>query len=79
MSYLCSLLFCIPLIFLSTVVLGILSLVASFFDPTGSSQHRIARIWGRMLLAVSFISVRVDGLDKPAAAASGSPASAIFA
>jgi 1-acyl-sn-glycerol-3-phosphate acyltransferase len=64
MSYLRSLLFSIPLIFLSTVFMGALSLAASFFDPTGNSQHRIARIWGRMVLAVSFIRVRAEGLDK---------------
>jgi 1-acyl-sn-glycerol-3-phosphate acyltransferase len=64
MSYLRSLLFSTPLIFLSTVVMGALSLMASFFDRTGNSQHRIARIWGKMLLAVSFIHVRAEGLDK---------------
>jgi 1-acyl-sn-glycerol-3-phosphate acyltransferase len=64
MSYLRSLLFSIPLIFLSTIVMGALSLAASFFDRTGNSQHRIARIWAKMLLAVSFIRVRAEGLDK---------------
>src|SRR5271157_3065086 len=64
MSYLRSLLFSIPLIFLSTIVMGALSLAASFFDPTGYSQHRIARVWAKMLLAVSFIRVRTEGLDK---------------
>ena len=64
MSYLRSLLFSTPLIFLFTIVMGALSLIASFFDPTGNSQHRIARIWGKMLLAVSFIHVRAEGLEK---------------
>jgi 1-acyl-sn-glycerol-3-phosphate acyltransferase len=64
MSYLRSLLFSIPLIFLSTVFMGAVSLAASFFDPTGNSQHRIARVWAKMLLAVSFITVRAEGLDK---------------
>jgi len=64
MSYLRSLLFSIPLVFLSTVFMGAVSLAASFFDPTGNSQHRIARVWARMLLAVSFITVRAEGLDK---------------
>ena len=64
MSYLRSLLFSIPLIYLFTIVMGALSLIASFFDPTGNSQHRIARIWGKMLLAVSFIHVRAEGLEK---------------
>jgi 1-acyl-sn-glycerol-3-phosphate acyltransferase len=64
MSYLRSLLFSIPLIFLSTIVMGALSLIASFFDRTGNSQHHLARIWGKMLLAVSFIRVRAEGLEK---------------
>ena len=64
MSYLRSLLFSIPLIYLSTIVMGALSLAAYFFDRTGNSQHRIARIWGRMVLAVSFIHVRAEGLEK---------------
>ena len=64
MSYLRSLLFSIPLIYLSTAVMGALSLAASFFDPTGNSQHRIARVWARMVLAVSFIHVRAEGLER---------------
>ena len=49
MSFLRSLLVSTPLIVLSTVVMGTLSLIASFFDRTGRSQHRIAQVWGRML------------------------------
>jgi 1-acyl-sn-glycerol-3-phosphate acyltransferase len=64
MSFLRSLLFSIPLIALSTIVMGTLSLGASFFDRSGNSQHAIARVWARMLLAVSFIRVRVEGLEK---------------
>ncbi len=64
MSFLRSLLFSIPLIALSTVVMGSLSLMASFFDRTGKTQHNIARVWARMLLAVSFIRVRAEGLEK---------------
>jgi 1-acyl-sn-glycerol-3-phosphate acyltransferase len=44
--------------------MGTLSLIASFFDRTGNSQHELARVWARMLLAVSFIRVRVEGLEK---------------
>jgi len=63
MSLLRSLLFSAPLIVLATVFWGTLSLVASFFDGTGDSQHRLARAWSRMLLRVSFIRVRVEGLE----------------
>jgi 1-acyl-sn-glycerol-3-phosphate acyltransferase len=64
MSLLRSLLFSTPLIVLSTIVMGTLSLAASFFDRTGNSQHAIARVWAKMLLAVSFIRVRAEGLEK---------------
>lgn len=39
-------------------------MAASLFDPSGRSQHRMAQIWGKLLLAVSFIRVRVEGLEK---------------
>lgn len=63
MSSLRSLLFSTPLILLATIFLGTLSLIASFFDGTGNTQHRIARIWSRILLGVSFIHVRAEGLE----------------
>jgi 1-acyl-sn-glycerol-3-phosphate acyltransferase len=64
MSFLRSLLFSTPLIALATIVMGTLSLVASLFDRTGRTQHRVARVWGRMLLGASFIRVRTEGIDK---------------
>ncbi len=70
MSLLRSLLFSTPLIVLATIVLGTASILASFFDNTGNSQHRIARLWARILLSVSFIRVRVEGLEKLDAGAS---------
>jgi 1-acyl-sn-glycerol-3-phosphate acyltransferase len=64
MSLFRSLLFSTPLIAICTIVMGTLSLVASFFDRTGNSQHRLARAWARTLLAVCFVRVRVEGLEK---------------
>jgi 1-acyl-sn-glycerol-3-phosphate acyltransferase len=64
MSFLRSLFFSIPLIFAATIAMEIVSFVASLFDRTGNTQHRVARAWGRILLAVSFIRVRVEGLEK---------------
>lgn len=64
MSFVRSLLFSTPLIVISTIVMGTLSLIDSFFDSTGNSQHSIARVWARMLLAVSFMRVRAEGLEK---------------
>ncbi len=64
MSLVRSALFSTPLIALCTIVMGTLSLIDSFFDASGDSQHRIARVWARMLLAVSFIHVRAEGVEK---------------
>lgn len=64
MSFVRSLLFSTPLLILATVVMWMCSMFASLFDRTGNWQHHMARIWGRILLAVSFIRVRVRGLEK---------------
>ncbi len=64
MSYLRSLLFSTPLIMLSTAFLDVVSMVCSFFDRSGNSSHRVARFWGGVLMAVSFIRVRVEGLER---------------
>ncbi len=64
MSLLRSLLFSTPLIFLSTIVLGTISLISSVFSSNGHFPHHLARLWGRILLAVSLIRVRVEGLEK---------------
>jgi 1-acyl-sn-glycerol-3-phosphate acyltransferase len=39
-------------------------MLASLFDGSGNSQHRIARWWAKSLLAAGFIRVRVEGLEK---------------
>src|ERR1051325_5201895 len=64
MSFVRSLLFSTPLIFLLTIVMGTISMIASLFDSTGKSQHHLARLGGKMLLDVSFIGVRAEGLEK---------------
>ncbi len=53
-----------PLVWLYTVVLGCVSLVVSFFDPTGQRQQSIARLWSRMILATVGAKVQVEGLDR---------------
>jgi 1-acyl-sn-glycerol-3-phosphate acyltransferase len=53
-----------PLVWLYTVVLGCVSLVVSFFDPTGQRQQNIARLWSRMILATVGARVQVEGLDR---------------
>src|SRR5580698_8738034 len=57
-------LFSVPLILLSTIVLGTMTLIASLFDPNGDMQHRLAQFWAKTLLAVSFVRVRSEGVEK---------------
>jgi 1-acyl-sn-glycerol-3-phosphate acyltransferase len=64
MSFLRSILFSTPLIALSTIAMGLVSMVCSFFDRSGDTAHKVARLWGKSLTAVSFIRVRVEGLEK---------------
>lgn len=59
-----------PAIVLVTIIFGLLSLVASVFDSSGRTQHAIARVWARILLAVSGVRARVEGLEKLPAGAS---------
>jgi len=53
-----------PLIVLSTILMGTLSLVATLFDSTGRVPHKIARLWSRMVLAASGVRVRADGIER---------------
>lgn len=46
-----------------TTVMGFLSLLSSLFDSTGELQHKIARTWGRMLMSVFLIELRLVGSD----------------
>jgi 1-acyl-sn-glycerol-3-phosphate acyltransferase len=64
MSLLRSLLFTDPLIVLVTMFMGTVSLVVSLFDRLGDTQHQVARVWSRMLLAIAGVKVRVYGLEK---------------
>jgi 1-acyl-sn-glycerol-3-phosphate acyltransferase len=64
MSFLRSLFLSTPLIVLSTMVMGTLSMAASLFDGTGNSQHHLARLWGRSLLAFGLIRLEIEGLEK---------------
>jgi 1-acyl-sn-glycerol-3-phosphate acyltransferase len=41
-----------------------ISLVCSLWDRTGNTQHRLARAWSRMLLAVGFVRCKVSGIER---------------
>lgn len=52
-----------PLIVLATALCGTASLLASLFDASGRAPHAVARFWARLLLAISGVRVRVEGLE----------------
>lgn len=58
-----SLLFTDPMIFALTILMGVLSLLASVVDGTGRLQHAIARRWARMLLGICGVRVTVRGAE----------------
>lgn len=57
-------LFTAPAIITATILMGAISCVTSLWDRTGFTQHRVARLWARMLLALGFVHCRVSGLEK---------------
>ena len=54
----------IPSLALITSVMGFLSLLSSLIDSTGEVQHRIARAWGRALMRVFQVELRLVGSDR---------------
>lgn len=43
--------------------MAVISHICSIWDRDGRAQHRLARRWARMLLAVSFVRSRVSGVE----------------
>ena len=58
-----SYLFCVPVVYLYTGILGTTALLVSLFNGSGRMQHRIAQIWARIILKTVGIRVRVSGLN----------------
>jgi 1-acyl-sn-glycerol-3-phosphate acyltransferase len=52
-----------PGVVLATIFYGTVSLIAAFFDRSGVVLNGLARAWGRFVLAVSGVRVRVEGLE----------------
>ena len=55
-----SYLFTNPLIVLVTIAMAVVSFVTTFFDATGRRPHKVARLWGRMLLGISGVRVVME-------------------
>ncbi|HET9215444.1 MAG TPA: lysophospholipid acyltransferase family protein [Terriglobia bacterium] len=61
LSYARSILITAPLVFITTAVMGTLSLLSSLFDSSGTAQHACARWWARMVLAICRVRLTVSG------------------
>ena len=64
LSYLRSILILNNLVYLYTVVLGAISLVASVFDGTGRIQQGLARFWSWLILKTTMVRVAVLGRER---------------
>lgn len=64
LSWIRSIFFFDPVIYLYTVVLGTLSLLSSFFDHEGRIQHGFARLWSWLILHTIWSPAHVEGLEK---------------
>jgi 1-acyl-sn-glycerol-3-phosphate acyltransferase len=56
--------FLIPAIAVYTIGLGTLSLVSTFYDPSGHFAHGCARAWSWLILATTGVAVHVEGIDE---------------
>jgi 1-acyl-sn-glycerol-3-phosphate acyltransferase len=52
-----------PLIWIYTIFLGSISLLSSLFDGKGEIQHRVARLWARVILRTIGVPVTVVGME----------------
>jgi len=64
MAFLWSLVVVDPLIILSTILCGLVSIVVTLFDNTGDAGLGVARAWARSLLFFVGVRVEVEGLEK---------------
>jgi 1-acyl-sn-glycerol-3-phosphate acyltransferase len=55
--------FHIPLMAVSTILCGSVSLLISLVDKRGRAQHRIARFWARTLVFFAGCSLKVNGME----------------
>jgi 1-acyl-sn-glycerol-3-phosphate acyltransferase len=64
MAFLWSLLIVDPLIILSTILFGSISVFVSLFESSGRTQIKVARAWARSLLLFAGVRVKVEGISK---------------
>jgi 1-acyl-sn-glycerol-3-phosphate acyltransferase len=56
--------FFVPVVYFYTAVMGVGSLISSFFDRSGSIQHGFARAWSKMILATIGCRVKLIHPEK---------------
>src|ERR1700730_8890787 len=64
MALLWSLVVIDPLIILSTILCGCVSIFLTLFDKSGNSAMRVGRLWARSLLRIAGVRVTIHGLEK---------------
>jgi len=64
MAFLWTLVWVDPLIILSTIFFGSISVGFALFDKSGRRMMLTARLWARSLVKVAGVRVKVEGLDK---------------
>lgn len=64
LSWIRSIFFFDPLIYLYTFVLGTLSLISSLWDRDGRTQHRFAQMWSWLILHTIASPPRVTGMER---------------
>lgn len=53
-----------PLIWLYSIVLGVISIPFGLFDREGRTMHRLARFWSQLIMKTIFSPVKVHGIEK---------------
>ena len=53
----------VPLVYLYTLVLGVMSLLSSLFDRSGRVQHKFAHWWARLILRTGSTPLHIKGLE----------------
>lgn len=51
------------LITILSIVLGVMAIVAGFFDSSGNTTHKIASLWSRLLCRWNNVEVEIIGLE----------------
>jgi len=56
-------LFAWVILIISTVILGTVAIFLSLFDPSGNLPHLVARLWGKIQLATTGTTMKIQGLE----------------